>query len=98
MSFTTIYTDTQYDDQVVRYMQNLVAEIDAQATEAGLYYPFKYVNYAGAGQETFSLLGNGASLEKLESIAAKYGMCHFRPASFLLPFSSFQLHDFETNR
>jgi len=37
-----------------------------------LYYPFVFLNDAGAGQKTLSLYGKGESFQKLVEVSRKY--------------------------
>jgi len=43
-----------------------------KAKALGLYYPFIYMNDAGAGQQPFPLYGKGKSIGKMRQIRQKY--------------------------
>ena len=60
------------DVPVTHFAQEALAELDAQAQAAGLYYPFIYINDSGTGESPFALYGNGTSLDRLKKVRAKY--------------------------
>ncbi|KAF7946730.1 hypothetical protein EAE96_009715 [Botrytis aclada] len=61
------------DDQIVKaFLTSTIAEIEEQTKAKGLYYPFKWLNDAGLGENPISSYGYGASLSRLRAISKKY--------------------------
>jgi hypothetical protein len=67
------YTWKNRDDyaKVTAAAQQLVADIDAASTEAGLFNPFKYLNYAAGWQDPLAGYGT-ANVQRLKRVAEKY--------------------------
>jgi len=60
------------DAYLLDFLTSLVQAIDTASKAADLYYPFVFLNDAGAGQSPFPLYGGGSSLPKMQAIAEKY--------------------------
>lgn len=75
MIVAEVYVDwsNPNDDQIVKaFLTSTIAEIEEQTKAKGLYYPFKWLNDAGIGENPISSYGYGASLSKLRAISKKY--------------------------
>ena len=61
---------------VNEFANQCIANTDAAAKSAGLYYPFVYLNDAlgSESQKVFELYGGGNSLPKMQVIAKRYGI------------------------
>ncbi|PYI24536.1 cytochrome P450 [Aspergillus violaceofuscus CBS 115571] len=66
------WTDANHDSRIAQFSKNVIAEIEAKAKAADVYYPFINLNDAGPTQEPFETYGNGQSLSKLKSIRKLY--------------------------
>ena len=60
------------DAYLLGFLTSLVQAIDTASKTADLYYPFVFLNDAGAGQSPFPFYGGGSSLPKMQAIAEKY--------------------------
>ncbi len=66
--------DNGADDQLVNeFAKKCIANTEAAAKSAGLYYPFVYLNDALGSENIFSLYGGGESLPRMQAIAKRYG-------------------------
>ena len=67
--------DNPSDDRVVNeFAKKCIANLDAAAKSAGLYYPFVYLNDATGSEDVFKHYGGGKSLPRMRAIAKSYGM------------------------
>ena len=57
---------------VNNFVKSISDEIIEKLKAADLYYPFIYLNDAGAGQNPYELYGAGNSLPRLEQIQLAY--------------------------
>ncbi|KAJ5635607.1 FAD-binding domain-containing protein [Penicillium longicatenatum] len=68
---TAYYNDTFADRHVDLAARKLIMDIEAATKEAGVYRPYKYYNYAGAGQAVIDGYGN-ESKGNLQAVSKKY--------------------------
>jgi hypothetical protein len=59
------------DAAVTAAAQKLISDIDAASTRAGLFCPFKYLNYAAGWQDPIAGYGE-ESLRHLQTVSRKY--------------------------
>lgn len=72
MNLVMEWLDETDDPVVAQFAQDVLQALDSKSKALGLYYPFVYLNDAGAGENPFSLYGNGTSLPKLRDTRRKY--------------------------
>lgn len=66
------YTNEQDDATVISFNTAALQALDTASKAANIYYPFQFLNDAGAGEQVFSLYGKGKSLERMKSIRRAY--------------------------
>lgn len=64
--------DAADDAAVGAYNDAVISSIEADTKARGLYYPWKFLNDAGPGQDPVGTYGYGASLPRLRAVSAKY--------------------------
>lgn len=57
---------------VKKFTQGALDALEAASRAQGLYYPFLYLNDAGAGEDVYSFYGKGKSLAKMRAIRRQY--------------------------
>jgi hypothetical protein len=68
---TASWSDPADDDRINAIGKNLIDAVDAASKAAGVFHPFKYINYAAEWQDPFG--GYGAkNVAKLQSASRKY--------------------------
>jgi hypothetical protein len=68
----TDYPLSSDDAFVDKFLKDFIATLESKSKAAGHYYPFIYLNDAGAWQKTLGYYGKGKSLSRMRSIAQKY--------------------------
>lgn len=68
---TATWEAASNDVLVETTVRDLIDQIDARARATEQYYPFKYLNYAYAGQDVFAGYG-AANQAKLQATSRKY--------------------------
>jgi len=66
---TSSWTDISGDEQMKASSQKFIEDVDARSREAGLFYPFKYLNYAAAFQDPIE--GFAAGTKEILQLASK---------------------------
>ena len=65
------WTQASDDATINKVTQQLVQDIDKATKAAGVYHPFKYLNYAAPFQDVISSYG-AASKAQLQAVSKKY--------------------------
>ena len=60
------------DARIAQFARDMLSQLDQASKNAGLYYPFVYINDSGSGENPFALYGKGKSLAKMRAIRQKY--------------------------
>ncbi|KAI4861342.1 FAD binding domain protein [Hypoxylon rubiginosum] len=66
------YTNEQDDAAVTAFNTAALHALNTASKAANIYYPFQFLNDAGAGEQVFSLYGKGKSLARMKSIRSAY--------------------------
>ncbi|KAF1816877.1 FAD-binding domain-containing protein [Eremomyces bilateralis CBS 781.70] len=72
-SISWMWASAEFDELMQSQVQSFVRKSEQAAKDAGLWHPFKYINYAEKWQEADVLAGFGeTNLKKLRGIQRKY--------------------------
>ena len=70
-NITPVFTNPADDDKVHHAARRLMASIDTATKAAGVYHPYRYLNYAHGEQDVISGYGD-ANKAKLQAVSKKY--------------------------
>ncbi|KAI1208441.1 uncharacterized protein F4807DRAFT_431346 [Annulohypoxylon truncatum] len=71
-NIATEHSDVEDDITVTAFNTAALRALDTATKAANIYYPFLFLNDAGAGEQVFPLYGKGNSLTRMKSIRGTY--------------------------